>query len=139
MDGLFTKVAVGIVVTRDKKILMGKRLVEVGNGKWGLPGGHLEYGENIEAAAKRELLEETGLKADLKLVNITNDPKTEGLYQHYIHFVYEASNIQGEPVNTEPDKCAGWEWFSLDDLPEDIFFGHQKLLNGYLKHEFFSD
>lgn len=118
---------------------MGKRLVEVGRDKWGLPGGHLEYGESIEAAAKRELLEETGLKADLKLVNITNDPKTIGPFQHYIHFVFETSNIQGEPKNTEPDKCAGWEWFDLNDLPDDIFFGHQKLLNGYLKHELFSD
>jgi 8-oxo-dGTP diphosphatase len=139
MNKPYAKVAVVIIVIKDNKILIGKRLVEVGRGMWGLPGGHLEYGENIESAAKRELLEETGLKADLKLVNITNDPKTEEPYDHYIHFVFEASNIQGEPVNTEPDKCAGWEWFSPNDLPDDIFFGHQKLLNGYLKHEFFSD
>jgi len=139
MDKMYTKVAVGIIVIKDNKILMGKRLVEVGYGKYGLPGGHLEYGESIEAAAHRELLEEAGLKADLKLINITNDPKTIGPFQHYIHFVFEAYNIQGEPMNTEPDKCSGWEWFALDNLPEDIFFGQQKMLNGYLKHEFFSD
>lgn len=117
MDGLYTKVAVEIIVTKDKKILLGKRLVKVGYGEWALPAGHLEYGEHIEAAARRELVEETGLKADLKLVNITNDPRAIGLYQQYIHFVFKALNVQGEPTNTEPDKCDGWEWFSLDDLP----------------------
>lgn len=131
------KVGVAVVVKRDGKILLGKRLNVAGSGSWGLPGGHLEYGESLTAAAKRELLEETGLHADgLEFINITNDPRDD---RHYIHLVFIAHAFTGEPRLMEPDKCAGWEWFESSRLPEPIFYGHKKLLQAVLKDCLFDD
>lgn len=136
MSDQITKVAVAIFIRKDNKILMGKRLSKVGYGTWGLPGGHLEYNEHIEAAAHRELMEETGLKADLKLINITNDPRNG---QHYIHFVFEGMNIQGEVQLKEPHACEKWEYFDVTDLPKDLFYGQEKFLHAVLEGRFFKD
>jgi 8-oxo-dGTP diphosphatase len=56
------KVGVGVFIIKDKKILMGKRINSHGEGTWSLPGGHLEFFETFEDCAKREVMEETGLK-----------------------------------------------------------------------------
>ncbi len=134
-----TKVAVSIIVRKDNKILLGKRLTSVGYGTWGLPGGHLEFDESIEAAAHRELMEETGLIAKLRLINITNDRRGEVNRQHYIHFVFEASEVEGEPQDTEPDRCEHWEWFDIAKLPENIFFANAKVLKAVEENKFFVD
>ncbi len=136
-------VGVVIVVKNDDKILFGKRLVKVGHGQWGLPGGHLELGESMMAGAKRELLEETGLIVDnLEFINITNDPRSgdkNSDEEHWIHIVFLAKGVHGEPKNTEPDKCEAWEWFSINKLPEPIFYGHKKLMEAVLKNQLISD
>jgi 8-oxo-dGTP diphosphatase len=133
----YTKVGVKILIRKGGKILLGKRLEKVGCGQWGLPGGHLEYGESLVSAAKRELLEETGLTADnLKFINVTNIPRKE---THYIQFVFLARGIHGRPKVMEPDSCEQWEWFSPNKLPKPIFFGHKKLLEAVLKNKLFND
>ena len=58
--------AVGVaIVVRDElgRVLLGKRAVGWGTGEWCIPCGSLEWGEDVRAAAERELLEETGLRA----------------------------------------------------------------------------
>lgn len=55
-------VGINVLVIRGNKILLGKRKNKVGDGDgtWGLPGGYFEHNENMQQAAARELLEETG-------------------------------------------------------------------------------
>jgi 8-oxo-dGTP diphosphatase len=131
-------IGVVVIVKNGGKILFGKRLAKVGFGQWGLPGGHLECGESLVAGAKRELLEETGLTADnLEFINITNDPRPND--DHWIHLVFLAKGIHGEPKVTEPDKCEAWEWFSPNNPPEPLFYGHKKLLEAVLKNQLFTD
>lgn len=138
MDKNSIGIGVVIVVKKDDKMLFGKRLVKVGSGQWGLPGGHLEPGESMIAGAKRELEEETGLVADtVEFINITNDPRPGD--EHWIHLVFMAEGIHGEPENMEPNKCEGWEWFSIDKLPEPLFYGHRKLLEAVVQHKLVSD
>ena len=58
--------SVGVaIVVRDElgRVLLGKRAVGWGVGEWCIPCGSLEWGEEVRAAAERELLEETGLRA----------------------------------------------------------------------------
>ncbi len=65
MNNNIPLVGVGVIVIRNGGILLGKRIGSHGAGTWALPGGHLEYAERIEDCAAREVLEETGLYADI--------------------------------------------------------------------------
>lgn len=131
------KIGVAVIVTKGDTILLGKRLGKAGAGEWGLPGGHLHYGESLIAGATRELLEETGLTVEgLEFLNVTNDPREDA---HYLHFVFLAQGAVGEPKVLEPDRCEKWEWFSPDNLPSPIFYGHEKLLDGVLQNKILND
>jgi ADP-ribose pyrophosphatase YjhB (NUDIX family) len=55
------RIGVGIILLRDDEVLLVKRARPPAQGAWSLPGGGQELGETAEAAARRELLEETGL------------------------------------------------------------------------------
>lgn len=56
------KVAVGAIVSHDGGIVLLKRRIEPGYGKWVFPGGFVDRGETLEEAAARETLEEVGLE-----------------------------------------------------------------------------
>ena len=111
------RVGLAAVAIREEKILLGKRRGIIGDATWAPPGGHLEYGESVEECASRELLEETGLIAKTML----RGPYTNSLIapknQHYITLFVLISEFEGEVECREPQKCFGWEWFSLDALP----------------------
>ncbi len=129
-------IGINIIVLRDKKILLGKRKNIAFDGGWGMPGGHLENNEKLEQAAARELFEETGLKCDSFIFsNIVNQFNNEG--GHYLQIAFVAQNLQGEPVLSEPDKCHGWEWFDLEDLPENLIEPHKSNIEGFLKNRNF--
>lgn len=83
------QVGVGAVVFNDKgEILLVKRMYPPQQGKWAIPGGHLELGETIYDAAKRELFEETGLIGEpICIVNVDElivKSSEGGIRRHYI-------------------------------------------------------
>lgn len=134
---LYPKIGVNVFAVKDGRILLGKRIGKRGNGTWGLPGGHLEYGESLADGAKRELEEETGLQArHLEFLHLVNDPTEES---HYLHIDFLATKWEGEPKVTEPEKFAEWQWFDLEKLPEPIFIGHQKLIPAFRQKISFLD
>ena len=115
------KVGIGVIVKKEGKILLGKRLNAHGEGTWSFPGGHLEFGESWEECAKREVMEETNLQiTNLKFYAVTNDIFEEE-NKHYITIFIECDYGSGELQNMEPHKCERWDWFSWDDLPEKLF------------------
>ncbi|TGO51410.1 hypothetical protein BCON_0162g00070 [Botryotinia convoluta] len=107
--------------------LMGQRLGSHGAGMWAHPGGHLEFGEELEECAIREVEEETGLclrREDVRFLTATNsvmegDGK-EGRKErkHYVTiWMMGRWDGKGEgPRNLEPEKCAGWEWVRWEDM-----------------------
>jgi 8-oxo-dGTP diphosphatase len=114
-------VGVGVIVVRDDRVLLGRRLASHGAGTWALPGGHLEYGEEVEACARREVTEETGLA----LGRLSRGPFASNVFhaegRHYVTLFVVAQALAGEPEVREPDKCAGWSWFAWPALPEPLF------------------
>ena len=121
------KVGIGVIISREGKILLGKRISKHGHGQWAIPGGKLEYGESWEACAQREVAEETGLEVtnieNLKVINHIFD---DG--QHWIIIFMKADYVTGEAKNMEPDKCEGWEWFAWDNLPDNLFFQYKEVI-----------
>ena len=66
------KLAVGTIICDDRsRVVLVRRAIEPGYGKWVFPGGYVDRGEEMELAAVREALEETGLDVRIdRLVNI---------------------------------------------------------------------
>ena len=110
------------------QVLLGRRLSTHGFGTWAPPGGKTEYDEMPKHCAARELREETGIiipENEFHLVGITSDIYPDS---HYITLHYRVNGITGEPKLMEPEKCAEWRWFSLDNLPSPLFLSAQNLL-----------
>lgn len=114
-------VGVGVIVIKDGKILLGKRKNAHGEGAWCYPGGHLEHGESWEQCARREVMEETGIKIkNLRFGTATNDIfKKEK--KHYITICMIADYASGKVKVMEPEKCERWKWFKWGKLPRLLF------------------
>lgn len=115
------QIGVGVIVIRDNKVLMQKRLSKHGHGTWAFPGGHLEFGESPEQCAIRETKEEAGIN----ITNLRRGPYTNDLHaseqKHVITLFIITDSFTGEPTVCEPEKNEGWEWFEWNDMPEPLF------------------
>ncbi len=117
----FPRIGVAVIIKKDNKVLLGKRIGSHGSGTWAFPGGHLEFNEKIFTCAKREVKEEIGIEIkNLKIGQITEDFfKKED--KHYITFFVVAEYSRGTVKILEPQKCLGWEWFDWNRLPKPLF------------------
>ncbi len=112
-------IGVGVFVYKGSRFLIGKRVGNHGSNSWSLPGGHLEYGESIEACAEREVFEETGLKIkDLEIAAATSDIFKD---KHYVTIFVKSSYLDGRPLVKEREKIIEWKWITKEDLPENLF------------------
>lgn len=120
-------VGVAALVLRDGRVLLGLRRGAHGAGTWQCPGGHLEWGETVEACATREVREETGLVVhDLRPGPWTNDVfEAEG--KHYVTLFMLIESAAGAPEVCEPEKCERWAWFAWDAMPAPLFLPLQHL------------
>ena len=135
MNDEHTRIGCEAIIRRGEEILLGKRKNCFGAGSWGLPAGHLKFGERLVNGICREIKEELGADVApnrLKLVGVVDDTKrADGL--HYIHAVFELQDATLKPKLMEPDRCEEWRWFPLDALPLDnLFVAHRKSITSYL-------
>lgn len=136
-------VGFGVLMIRSNKVLLGKRhddpekassLLE-GAGKWTMPGGKLHFGESFEDGAKREVLEETGIKLNnVKVICLNNDMVATA---HFVTVGLFSDDFEGDPRVTEPDEITEWKWFDMDRIPKPMFFPSTKLLESYKKKQFY--
>lgn len=126
------RVGVGIMVIKQaQQVLLGKRLASYNKDLWSVPAGHVKRGETFSTAAKRELLEETGLEAiKLKLIGVNNYQDERGERQ-YVNIDFVVDEYKGEIENKEPDLCERLEWFSLDALPKKLSKSTQIALQSF--------
>ena len=93
-------VGVGILLVRDKHLLLIKRKYNPDAGYWSIPGGHLDLGEEVEKAAEREGFEETGFKVKVtKLAGIIDKIMYDDngkIEYHYVLLNYFVEQIGGE-------------------------------------------
>jgi 8-oxo-dGTP diphosphatase len=81
-------VGVGAVIVSENKILLEKRKNEPSKGKWTIPGGLVELGENLESAVMREAREETSLEVDNpRLLDVVDNVDLDDSGKVKYHFV----------------------------------------------------
>jgi len=138
----------GVMILKNGKILLGKRNEDPnkaeselhGEGTWTMPGGKLEFLESFEEGAKREVLEETGIKLEKVRVICVNNDIAKDAHFVIIGLLAEegiAFNPNVEPRVMEPEEITEWKWFSLTELPEKLFNPSRKILNNYNTKRFY--
>lgn len=99
-------------VIRDGEVLLVCRGRPPNVGKWALPGGKIEVGESIEAAAVRELFEETGVRGEACQVftafDIFDNNDDGTLRQHFILIAVLCRWVSGEPQGNDDASDACW-------------------------------
>jgi 8-oxo-dGTP diphosphatase len=99
---------------------------------WALPGGFVEYGETVEAAAVREAQEETNLQVSLtRLFGVYSDPRRDPR-RHTIAVVFLAA-ATGVPVGG--DDAAEAAVFTAQSLPAPLAFDHGRILDDYFEYK----
>ena len=137
-------VGINIMLFKDNKILLGLRADDKekreqgvhGPNQWMMCGGKLEMGESFEECARREMLEENGMQiGELKLISLANT--INGDFQcASIGFLCE--EFTGEPQVLEPHAITDWQWFDLDNLPENLFMPTRQIIDNYQKGELYT-
>jgi 8-oxo-dGTP diphosphatase len=93
-------VGIGICVLRENSVLLVRRARPPSLGQWALPGGAQELGETAEAAARRELLEETGVSAGAlhlaAVVDSLHHDAAGAVEYHYTIIDFAARWLSGE-------------------------------------------
>jgi len=111
-------VGIGAVIISNGKILLEKRRSEPGKGKWSIPGGLVELGENIEQTVIREVREETGLEVEkpelIDVVNYITVDENGKIKYHFVMVDYLVKLKRG--VLKAADDAAELRWVPFDDV-----------------------
>ena len=106
------RVAVGAVVFKDGCVLLVRRGKPPGEDLWAIPGGSVEIGETLQAAAEREILEETGIQIralkPIYTFDVIDRDAAGKVRFHYVIVDLAADYIMGEPVAGDDALEARW-------------------------------
>ncbi|MFN4174397.1 MAG: NUDIX domain-containing protein [Parachlamydiaceae bacterium] len=107
-------------------------LIERGKAPWGMaiPGGKVEYGETVENAVRREMMEEVHLDlVDLRQFHVYSDPKRD--FRHHSVEVTHIAKAYRKPC--AGDDAAKAFIVKLEDIPwNELAFDHAEILKDYL-------
>lgn len=113
---------------RREKVLLTQR---ADNGRWCLPGGHMESGESASEACEREVWEETGLKVRAtRLLGVYSNPDQLVIYKDGNKAFFVVLNFEVEVLEGElglSDETTAFGWFSLNDMESMQIHANHKL------------
>jgi molybdenum cofactor cytidylyltransferase len=120
------KVAVLTVIPWEGGILLGLRRENPGSGRWSFPSGFVDRGEVVEAAAVREVLEETGLNVDIiSLIGVYSEPGKAVIVIAY------AAEVRGGELQADDDLIE-LRAYDPENLPEMAFAHDTQIVRDWL-------
>ncbi len=120
------------VVIQNRQVLLVKRLIEPFKGFWTLPGGHVDFGETLEDAVRREVYEETRVKAKIiGLIDVFSQPQRDP-WGHIVSIAYLLTPIHKHKnyhsKQFKSDEVERIKWFQIDTFSEPLGFDHEKMI-----------
>ena len=112
----------GIFIVKEGRVLLQRR---ADNSLWSMHSGAMEIGETLEENARRELFEETGLRAgELELLGIFSGEDMRHTYPNgdkvcIVQVMYIAREYEGE-IKLQKEELSELRWFDIGALPDDI-------------------
>lgn len=131
---LSPKVGVQILVVKDGNVLIGKD-ARKGEDLYGVPGGHWENGETLKEAAKREVLEESGIECgDIKFLCVY-DFFREDKGVSYVSISYVAKFVSGDLKDNQTEGRVDWRWMDPHEaLKLNLYPAGRALIEAFLKN-----
>jgi 8-oxo-dGTP diphosphatase len=134
----YTGVGVGgIIFNAEGLVFLARRGREARNesGKWEFPGGGVEFGEALEHALAREVMEEYGITIEVQeLLDVVNHIIPQE-HQHWVSPTFLCRLTGGIPAIREPHKCEEIGWFGVEEIPEhELTIASQKSLESLKKN-----
>ena len=124
------KVGVGVLVEEDGRLLLVRRGMNPERGKWSLPAGYVDQGEDPKATAAREAWEETGLVVEVaEVLDVFHNPPGSGGASIFI--LYRARVVSGDLIAGDDAEDA--RFFTLNDLPELAFASTRAAVDRFLR------
>jgi len=131
----------GVIVRKDDKCLFCKRNANLTNfgGEWSIPGGHVEKGEGIPHAAKREFQEETNheLTTPIYFLGVIKRMNRDGTKQKGVMYVFGTDvekeihpDLENALDGEEHTECG---YFSMNDLPSPMDESLKKFVHNFMK------
>lgn len=107
------KMAAAVIVTHEERVVLLRRSIEPGFGKWVFPGGYVDLGERVPDAARREAHEEACVEVHIEaLLNVYSYPE-----RPVAVVVYTGRILAGVPAAGDESSEVGL--FALDSIPWD--------------------
>lgn len=128
------RIRVAVILRREEEILLVQHH-KGGATYWLLPGGGVEYGERLEACARRELIEETGLEIAVgDLVYVSESIPPDG-HRHVVNLYFEGKVLGGRLAVGDERILVGAQYVPIDRLGDlDLRPPIQQELLDYLRH-----
>lgn len=136
-------IGVGVILLKNDCVLLGLRHSNPKiadsdlhlEGTWTLPSGKVRFGESFEDAGKRKVKEECNLDVtSLQVVCVQNDVNA---FAHYATIGLLADAFSGNIMPIATQELVHFDWFPLSDLPENLCFPSQKILQAYQAQKFY--
>jgi len=118
------------IIVENGKILLERRSSIVEKGKWGLPGGHMEFGEKAIETIRREIKEELGVRSkNIKFLGY-HDEIMKRKRLHSLVLIFKL-DIEGK-IKVDKNESYEARWFSKKELKGLNFaFTHKEIINKY--------